>query len=214
MTGRILAIGDIHGCNHLLERLIARIAFEPRADTLVFVGDYIDRGPDSRGVIDTLLGLKAACPNICCLKGNHEEMLLNYYLDGRGEQQFFINGGLVTLDSYGLTPADARAGRGLPESHLHFLRSLPLIHETEDYLFVHAGLRPKVPLTDQSPADLLWIRYEFIDSEADFGRTVVFGHTPLPTPLIEPNKIGIDTGAVYGGHLTCVDLPSRKIHQV
>jgi serine/threonine protein phosphatase 1 len=214
MTGRILAIGDIHGCSDLLERLLARIAFEPRADTLVFVGDYIDRGPDSRKVIDTLLELKAACPNMICLKGNHEEMLLNYYLEGRGEQQFYLNGGLVTLDSYGLTPADARAGRGLPANHLDFLRALPLFHETEEFLFVHAGLRPGVPLAEQSPADLLWIRYEFIDSQADFGRTVVFGHTPLHDPLIETNKIGIDTGAVYDGCLTCVELPSRKIHQV
>jgi serine/threonine protein phosphatase 1 len=213
MTGRILAIGDIHGCNHQLENLLEKIAFEPRADTLVLVGDYIDRGPDSRGVIDTLLELKESCPGMVCLKGNHEEMLLNYYLDGRGEQQFFINGGLITLDSYGLNPADARAGRGLPESHLDFLRSLRLFHETEDYLFVHAGLRPGIPLAEQSPSDLLWIRYEFIDSAANFGRTVVFGHTPLHGPLSEPNKIGIDTGAVYGGHLTCVELPSRKFHQ-
>lgn len=213
MTGRILAIGDIHGCSDLLERLLTTIAFDLSSDTLVFMGDYVDRGPNSRRVIDTLIGLKATSPNVHCLKGNHEEMLLNYYLEGRGEQQFYINGGLVTLDSYGLTPADARAGRGLPESHLDFLRALPLVHEREDYLFVHAGLRPGIPLAEQSPADLLWIRYDFIDSAADFGRTVVFGHTPLATPLIEANKIGVDTGAVYGGRLTCIELPSMKIHQ-
>ena len=213
MTGRILAIGDIHGCRDQLEKLLGRIAYDPAADTLVFVGDYIDRGPHSRGVIDTLLKLKASCPGMVCLKGNHEAMLLDYYLEGRGEQQFFWNGGLATLDSYGLTPADIRSGRGLPEDHLDFLRSLPLYHEAGDCLFVHAGLRPGVPLASQSPADLLWIRYEFIDSEADFGWTVIFGHTPLPAPLIEAHKIGIDTGAVYGGRLTCVELPSRKIYQ-
>ncbi len=138
-------------------------------------------------------------------------MLLNYYLDGRGEQQFFLNGGLATLDSYGISPADTRAGRGLPEDHLEIRCGLPLFHETEDYLFVHAGLRPGVHLADQSSEDLLWIRYEFMDSEVDFGRTVVFGHTPLRDPLIKPNKIGIDTGAVYGGRLTCIELHGRTI---
>jgi len=214
MAGRLLAIGDIHGCHHMLVKLLERIAFDPATDALVFVGDYIDRGPDARKVIDTLIGLRACCPNLVCLKGNHEAMLLDYYLDGRGERQFFFNGGLATLDSYSISPADARAGRGLPEDHLQFLRGLPLFHETEAYLFVHAGLRPRIPLADQLPEDLLWIRYEFIDSEADFGRTVVFGHTPLKDPLIEPNKIGIDTGAVYGGRLTCIELPSGVIHQV
>lgn len=214
MAGRLLAMGDIHGCHHMLMKLLERIAFDPATDTLVFVGDYIDRGPDSRKVIDTLINLRASCPNLVCLKGNHEAMLLNYYLDGRGEQQFFLNGGLATLDSYGISPADTRAGRGLPEDHLQFLRGLPLFHEAEDYLFVHAGLRPGVHLADQSSEDLLWIRYEFMDSEEDFGRTVVFGHTPLRDPLIESNKIGIDTGAVYGGRLTCIELHGRTIHQV
>lgn len=214
MSGRILAIGDIHGCRSRLEGLLERIRFDPAGDTLVFVGDYIDRGPDSRGVIDALLEMKASCPGLVCLKGNHEAMLLDFYLEGRGEQRFFWNGGLLTLDAYGITPADARAGRGLPESHVDFLRSLPLFYESGEYLFVHAGIRPGIPLAEQSPADLLWIRDEFIDSEEDFGRTIVFGHTPLPAPLLEPYKIGIDTGAVYDGRLTCVELPTRKIYQV
>lgn len=214
MTGRLLAIGDIHGCNALLQQLLGRIAFDPLADTLVFVGDYLDRGPDVRGVIETLIALKESSPNVICLSGNHEAMFLNYYREGRGEELFLFNSGMSTLDSYGLSIAEARKGAGFPESHLRFLLSLPVSYETDSYFFVHAGLRPGIARSEQSPDDLLWIRYEFIESDWDFGRTVVFGHTPLPEPLIETNKIGIDTGAVYGGRLTCIELPTLKIHQV
>ena len=213
MTGRLLAIGDIHGCNHKLQRLLARIDLDPYADTLVFIGDYIDRGPDVRGVIETIINLKETCKNVIFLRGNHEELFLNYYREGQDEELFFANGGGVTLSSYGLTVADARAGRGFPEDHLRFIASLPLSYETEAYFFVHAGLRPGIPVAGQSTEDLLWIRHEFIDLEYDFGKTVVFGHTALHEPLLEKNKIGIDTGAVYGGCLTCIELPSRKIHQ-
>ena len=214
MTERLLAIGDIHGCNRKLQQLLARIDPDPDADRLVFIGDYIDRGPDVRGVIETLLSLKKTCPNMVCLRGNHEDMFLNYFTQGQDEELFFANDGGITLSSYGLSLADARAGRGFPEDHLRFIASLPLSYETQAYLFVHAGLRPGLSLADQSPEDILWIRREFIDSECDFGKTVVFGHTALHAPLLEKNKIGIDTGAVYGGCLTCIELPSRKIYQV
>jgi serine/threonine protein phosphatase 1 len=213
MTGRILAIGDVHGCSHRLRQLLDRIEIDPRTDVLVFVGDYLDRGPDARGTIDTLLDIKATCPNTVFLRGNHESMFLNYYTEGRDEALFLYNGGMCTLDSYGLPLAEARSGSGFPENHLRFLSALPLVYETERYLFVHAGVRPGIPLADQTPEDLLWIRHEFIESDEDFGRIVVFGHTPLPEPLIETNKIGIDTGAVYGGRLTCFELPSRIIHE-
>lgn len=214
MTGRIVAIGDIHGCNGLLKQLLDRIHIDPIADTPIFIGDYVDRGPEVRGVIDTLLDLKETCPNLICLRGNHESMFLNYYLEGRDEDRFLSNGGQQTLDSYGITFDGAGKGRGLPENHLRFLTSLPLSHETDEYFFVHAGLRPGIAIADQLPEDMLWIRHEFINSGWDFGRTVVFGHTPLYKPLIEKKKIGIDTGAVYGGRLTCIELPSRKITQV
>jgi serine/threonine protein phosphatase 1 len=214
MTGRILAIGDVHGCNRRLRQLLDRVEIDPRTDALVFVGDYLDRGPDARGTIDTLLDIEATHPNTVFLRGNHESMFLNYYSEGRDEALFLYNGGMSTLDSYGLSLAEARRGSGFPESHLHFLSALPLVHETEQYLFVHAGVRPGIPLAEQAPEDLLWIRHEFIESSEDFGRIVVFGHTPLPEPLISTNKIGIDTGAVYGGRLTCIELPSRIIRQV
>jgi serine/threonine protein phosphatase 1 len=214
MTGRILAIGDIHGCNYLLNLLLDRVGIDPHKDTLIFLGDYLDRGPDAQGVIDTLLDLKKDCPNLVCLQGNHESMFLNYYLRGQDEELFLSNSGLCTLDSYGLTLADIRAGTGFPEHHLSFLLSLPLCYETEELFFVHAGLRPGIPIAQQSPEDLLWIRSEFIDARWDFGKTIVFGHTPFRKPLIERNKIGIDTGAVYGGCLTCIEFPSRRIYKV
>ena len=214
MTGRILAIGDVHGCNRRLRRLLDRIEVDPHADTLVFVGDYLDRGPDVRGTIDTLKELKKTCSNVICLRGNHEAMFLDFYRGGRGEALFLYNSGMSTLDSYGITLAEARSGGGFPENDLRFLDSLPHFYETGEYFFVHAGVRPGILLSEQSPEDLLWIRHEFIESDENFGRTVVFGHTPLPEPLIEKNKIGIDTGAVYGGRLTCIELPSRKIYQM
>jgi serine/threonine protein phosphatase 1 len=214
LTGRILAIGDIHGCNSLLKRLLDRIRIDPFTDTLVFIGDYLDRGPEVREVIGTLLDLKETCPNLICLRGNHESMFLDYYLEGWDEELFLENGGQNTLDSYGISRVDVRKGIGFPENHLRFLTSLPLSHEIDEYFFVHAGLRPGIALADQSSEDLLWIRHEFIDASWDFGRTIVFGHTPLSKPLLEKNKIGIDTGAVYGGRLTCVELPSRRITQV
>ena len=167
-----------------------------------------------RGVIDTLLDLKESCPNLICLRGNHESMFLNYYLEGRDEELFLNNGGQSTLDSYGLTLADARAGSAFRRTTSASSPPCPSLTKRTSYFFVHAGLRPGIPLAEQSPEDLLWIRHEFIDADWDFGRTVVFGHTPLSKPLIEKNKIGIDTGAVYGGRLTCIELPSRKITQV
>ena len=207
MTGRILAIGDIHGFNDRLKLLLDGIGIDPREDTIIFLGDYLDRGPDARGVIDTLLGLQQSCANLICLQGNHESMFLNYYLRGQDEELFLFNSGRYTLDSYGLTLADVRAGIGYPEHHLNFLLSLPLFYETDKFLFVHAGLKPGIPIAQQSPEDLLWIRSEFIDARWNFGKTIVFGHTPFHEPLIEKHKIGIDTGAVYGGSLTCIELP-------
>ena len=102
----------------------------------------------------------------------------------------------------------------VPKDHMEFFTTLLPSYETEDYIFVHAGLRPGMPLAEQAKEDLLWIRYEFIRSSYNFGKTIVFGHTPLLEPLIERNKIGIDTGTVYGGPLTCVELPSQRIYQV
>jgi serine/threonine protein phosphatase 1 len=214
MRGRIFAIGDIHGCLSRLEDLMLRIDIDREEDTLVFVGDYIDRGPDSKGVIDYILEMKRTIKNVICLLGNHEQMFLNYILHRCDEDLYLGNGGMTTLASYGFSDAGSRHYPVLPDDHRHFFSELSLYYETEAYIFAHAGLRPATPLPEQDPEDLIWIRQEFISSAYDFGKTVIFGHTPLFKPLIEPNKIGIDTGAVYGGKLTCIELPEKRIHQV
>ena len=210
---KIFAIGDIHGCLAKLERLVAIIDFDKGRDILLFIGDYIDRGPDSRGVVDYVLDLREKVRNVICLRGNHEQMLLNYLCHGRDRDLFLFNGGRATLSSYGFRDATDRKKIVLPDDHMEFFQSLLPWYETDDYIFVHAGLRPGIPLDKQSPEDLMWIRYEFIDSSHDFGRVVVFGHTHMAEPLMEANKIGIDTGAVYGGSLTCVALPEKEIYQ-
>jgi serine/threonine protein phosphatase 1 len=211
MARHIYAIGDIHGCADKLRRLIDQLAIDPKQDQLVFVGDYIDRGPDSFEVVDYLLGLKSIFPNVVFLKGNHEQMLEDY-LAGPDKLTFLINGGQATLDSY-LRHRPSPQGPVFPLRHQVFFKGLRLFYETQNYLFVHAGLKPKVPLAQQHPGDLLWIRSQFIYSDVDFGKQVVFGHTPFPEPLVQANKIGIDTGAVYGHQLTCVKLPDLVFFQ-
>jgi serine/threonine protein phosphatase 1 len=213
--GKIFAIGDIHGCISQLDRLVAQLDIDAGNDTLVFIGDYIDRGPDPKEVIDYIIDIKQSIRNVVCLSGNHEDMFLNYCLDRRDEELYMANGGMRTLASYGFN-REGTEELILPESHREFFTSLQTYHETDDYIFVHAGLRPGIPLDRQDREDLLWIRFEFINSSYDFGKTVIYGHTPisLNKPLIDKNKIDIDTGAVYGGKLTCIELPEVKIYQV
>ena len=212
---KIFAIGDVHGCLGKLQTLITNIDADPQKDTLIFIGDYIDRGISSREVIDYVIGLKKEYKKVVCLLGNHEHMFI-HYLAGVDKDMYLENGGTATIHSYRISLSNEPKKRKakIPLEHLHFLESLLLHYETEDYIFVHAGMKPGLPLGEQTMHDLLWVRNEFIDAEDDFGKMVVFGHTPLSYPLIMPNKIGIDTGAVYGGKLTCVELPAVKIHQV
>ncbi|MDI6776685.1 MAG: metallophosphoesterase family protein [Syntrophales bacterium] len=211
--GKIFAIGDIHGCLFKLKEMMTLIEIDPVDDTLVFVGDYIDRGPDVRGVVDLILHIKRTINDVICLMGNHEQLFLDY-LDDMNKDLFLINGGMSTILSYGLIGRGDGEKRNVPETHMQFFTTLYPYYETDDYIFVHAGLRPGIPLAQQDRDDILWIRNEFIASDYDFGKLVVFGHTPLSAPLVDTNKIGIDTGAVYGGKLTCVELPEIKIHQV
>jgi serine/threonine protein phosphatase 1 len=205
---RTFAIGDVHGCFDKLEALMGKIPINLYRDQLVFIGDYIDRGPYSFEVVDYLVELKKRYPGIVFLKGNHEDML-EKYLNGTDRFSYLMNGGQRTLDGY-LHRTRQVSQSAIPQDHLDFYNSLVMYYETEDYIFVHAGLRNGIPLEKQSAEDLLWIREKFIYSNYDFGKQVVFGHTPLTEPLVEPNKIGIDTGAVYGHFLTCVQLPEVK----
>lgn len=191
---------------------------EPAAgDTVVFVGDYVDRGPSPCDVIDIILDLARGGPEVICLKGNHEDMMLSFLgFQGRHGESFLFNGGAATLDSYGITePEIEHAVEHIPGPHLEFLRRLALSYLRPPYFFVHAGILPSRQLQEQEAEDLLWIRQEFIFHPHRAGATVVFGHTPMREALIDvPYKIGIDTGLVYGGKLTCVEFNEGVIYQV
>ncbi len=204
--GRLLAIGDIHGCRDQLQSLLKQVQLQPE-DRLVFLGDYIDRGPHSREVVDLLLDLGKRLPRTIFLKGNHEAMVLDY-LAGRETRMFLGNGGGTTLASYAAAGFDTP-----PPEHREFFQQLRLYYETEGFIFVHAGLYPGIPLAEQTESDLLWIRDTFLSSRYDWGKTIVFGHTPRETPLLTPTRIGLDTGAVYGRRLTCCEVRSRQLWQ-
>ena len=207
----IYAVGDVHGCLDLLLQLLDEVQPNLEQDVLLFMGDYIDRGPDSRRVVDYILKLRQKYPreHIICLKGNHEAMLQDFLQD-RERAMFMFNGGLRTIRNYWGENWESLPRLLLPPEHEEFYRELRPYYETPDYIFAHAGLKPGVPLAEQEEKDLLWIRGQFIASQEDFGRLVIFGHTPFNQPLVLPNKIGIDTGAVYGNFLTCLKLPEKK----
>lgn len=218
MAGRFFTVGDIHGCARELERLLAALPLAA-GDTVAFVGDYIDRGPESRAVIDQLLAL-AARPGLTTvfLKGNHEDMCLAHLgRAGSWGEAWCLNGGAATLRSYGIdarTPG-AETAAMLPVDHVAFLDRLVPAYFAEGHLIVHAGIRPDVPWTMQDEEDLFWIREEFILHPHGLPQTVIFGHTPQRSVLVHlPYKIGIDTGCVYGGMLTALELHERRLWQV
>jgi serine/threonine protein phosphatase 1 len=213
MTQRIFAVGDIHGSFEKLEELMKILPWRRESgDLLLFIGDYVDRGPRSRDVIQFLVDLQKGGGNFVFLKGNHEKMLMDFYERHQDQMLYVANGGAETIASY-VEGAIGRKAFELPDDHLRFLKALKLIHETDDYIFVHAGLRDGIPLDQQTEDDLLWIREEFIYSPYDWNKRVIFGHTALETPFVTPGKIGIDTGAVYGNKLTAVELPAMKFYQ-
>ncbi len=204
-------MGDIHGCLGVLTRLMDKIDWRPEIDDLIFLGDYIDRGPDPKGVVDLILELRRLSPRVQCLIGNHEELFLDF-LHGGDLHTLLANGGLSTLESYGLS--DRFSKPTIPPEHLSFFQSLRPWMESQGYYFVHAGFRPAVAIEKQVPEDMLWIREPFITSDYDFGKPVIFGHTPFVEALVRENRIGLDTGAVYGNRLTCLELPAMRFHSV
>jgi serine/threonine protein phosphatase 1 len=213
--GRLFAIGDIHGCPDELAAIVKAIA--PRADdTVVFVGDYVDRGPSARDAVEIVLELQKGPAEIVTLKGNHEDMMLSF-LGFRGHygESFLFNGGAATMDSYDIGEDHLEdAANYLPAEHLKFYRNLSLSYLRPPYFFVHAGILPTRQLEEQDSEDLLWIRQEFIFKEHEAGAIVVFGHTPMRGVMIDlPYKLGIDTGLVYGGKLTCIEVSEGVVYQ-
>ncbi len=209
---KVFVIGDIHGCLGMLKKLMDKIDWRPDQDRLIFLGDYVDRGEDPLGVVDFILEISKLSDKVDCLLGNHEDMLLNF-IEGGDIVTVLQNGGSRTLAGYQIDYM-GRGVEGIPETHLSFYRSLKLWIELEDYYLVHAGLRPGVEIDKQTRQDLIWIREPFIYSDHDFGKRVIFGHTPLRKPMVTQSKIGLDTGAVYGNRLTCLELPSLEFHSV
>ena len=217
---RLYVIGDIHGRLDLLDRLIDEIdrdAKEQGAKSLtVTLGDYIDRGPDSRGVIERLLS-NPFPGDYVALKGNHEALLQAFLENPAVGVQWRHLGGLETLNSFGVPVAAMMVGKNydqageqmraaLSPEHTRFLASLKMSLTVGRYFLCHAGVRPGVKLERQSPDDLLWIRNDFLNSTRDFGKIVVHGHTPTVEPEVLPNRINIDTGAFATGRLTCIVL--------
>jgi serine/threonine protein phosphatase 1 len=196
------AIGDIHGSLDMLLQLLARCQAHAAATpvTFVFLGDYIDRGQNSAGVVRAVMDLQADMPGrVITLKGNHEAMALQV-LDGALAPKSWLNqGGDETLQSYGVASV-----RGLPDDHVQWLRSLRTSFDDGRRFFVHAGIDPHRPLEAQDEHDLIWIREPFLSDRRDYGRLIVHGHTPLETarPDLRSNRLNLDTGAVYGGPLT------------
>jgi len=219
---RIYAIGDIHGRVDLLRLLHERIRDDaeghPGRRVLIYLGDYVDRGEQSRQVIDLVLEDSLAGFETVRLMGNHEDMMSAFLEDPSVGQAWMFNGGDATLLSYRVgAPADLlgearilsmqqKFRDALPDSHRAFLRSLVLYHIEGDYLFVHAGVRPGAAPEDQERQDLMWIREPFLSSKADHGYCVVHGHTIVSEPEFHPNRIAIDTGAYYTNTLICLVL--------
>jgi serine/threonine protein phosphatase 1 len=216
---RLYAIGDVHGRLDLLESLLDGVLEDSKSSAadrkvVVFLGDLIDRGPDSRAVIERVM----AGPQDhwrgfqwITLRGNHEDIMLRFLSDANYGANWIANGGLSTIASYvgdldisadDVFALQAALNRSLPRAHRRFLEALPYSHQEGGYVFVHAGIRPGIPMAAQTAEDLMWIRREFLDSGLDHGAVIVHGHTIVKEPDERPNRIGIDTGAYSNGRLT------------
>ncbi len=220
----VYAIGDVHGQADLLVPLMSEILREikqvhGREAIIIFLGDYIDRGPMSRNVVDIVLKLNdVPFVRLICLCGNHEDMLLKFLKDSGEAAPWLASGGIETLLSYGVEARDARNApelfeslrekllSAMPEGHLEFYKDLKMMAQVGNFAFVHAGVRPGVPLELQAEADLLWIRRPFLESKAPADKIIIHGHTPVMEPELFAHRIGIDTGAYATGVLTALKL--------
>ena len=224
----VIAIGDVHGHLALLDPILRQAQIlaaqaPQRRHVVISLGDLVDRGPESAGVIARLMGGVPGC-EVIVLRGNHETLMLDF-LAGSPAATVWLNwGGLATLQSYGIAADHFSTGGNevellrrlfrakIPASHLAFLKACPLSVTFGDYFFVHAGARPGIPLDQQMEQDLIWIREEMHDSPYRFEKRIVHGHTPVNEPRIGPNQINIDTGACYGGQLTALLFEDDRIH--
>lgn len=227
MTSPVYAIGDIHGQLEMLEQALALIEADGGPDArIVFLGDYTDRGPDSCGVIDRLMQGQSEGRNWICLKGNHDRMFSMFLEDyPRNDARLLVGyhwlhdriGGMETLQSYGVGVEEgdriyqthARARAAIPQAHLDFLAGLKACHQEGELLFVHAGIRPGLPLESQSEDDLIWIRQEFLNDERAHPWLVVHGHTPGKRAEHRVNRVNLDSGAGYGRPLTAAVFEGR-----
>ncbi|MDB5653456.1 MAG: serine/threonine protein phosphatase [Tardiphaga sp.] len=223
---RVYAISDIHGRSDLLQQLFTVIdvdikTSQPARAIQVFLGDYVDRGPDSRGVLDLLIE-RGQSHETVFLKGNHESFFLDVLHDPAKLSDWRQYGGLLTLLSYGVHPTMNPNSKdqvtlikalveAMPADHVRFLENLQPSFTCGDFFFVHAGVRPGVPLDKQREEDLFWIREDFLNSEDDFGKFVVHGHTPVSVPDIRRNRINIDTGAYATGNLTLLTMQGDSL---
>ena len=226
----VYAIGDIHGRADLLADIHERVAahaltVEPARKVVVYLGDYVDRGPQSREVVDLLIAAPLSGFEAVYLKGNHEDAMLRFLEDTAIGPSWFSFGGTATLASYGVDldakPPALQNGLGhiqaelrerLPPDHRRFFEGLELSHTEGGYFFTHAGVKPGVALGEQHPDDLIWIRDVFLKSRQDFGAVVVHGHSISRQPEFRANRIGIDTGAVFTGVLTCLAMVGQERH--
>ncbi len=223
----VYAVGDIHGRFDLLERLVGMIEADAAARravgqiehcSLIFLGDYVDRGFQSKQVLDYLQAFAPDWAEVTCLIGNHEAMMLEFIDDPVGSEGWLHFGGVATLASYGTKVEESESAQTdllatasafddkFPRAHRDFIRSMPASHQIGDYFFVHAGVRPGVALRAQDPFDLMSIRQEFTESRHDFGVRVVHGHTGVQNPLLLPGRIAVDTIAYATGRLTAAAL--------
>ena len=220
------AVGDVHGCYDLLNDLLAQIVDdfkslgEDRLATVIFLGDYVDRGPDSSKTVSSLIWLARNSPLPCVfLKGNHEQAMLDFLRDPLETRKWLQVGGEETVRSYGASlfedmaePQRLLAIRdsmldNLPASHMNFLSNLQTMFQTKSDVFVHAGIRPGISIEEQDPSDLLWIRTDFLHHDQAFEKRVIHGHSWFSVaPEVRSNRIGVDTGAYETGVLTAVRL--------
>ena len=226
----LYAIGDVHGCLDQLKEPMDKIQEDAEgreADrrVLIYLGDYVDRGRRCRETIDYVLAGPPDGFEQICLRGNHEEAFEKFMCEPEEQSAWLTFGGAATCNSYGVDIAAAslsdevslvewlneKLGEAVPSEHKAFLSDLQLSHEEGDYLFVHAGVRPGVPLGEQRAHDLMWIRKDFLLSSADHGKVIVHGHTPENEPVLRTNRIGVDTGACYGGLLTAAVLQANDV---